>query len=296
MKLEYVSCILCGSEETISLGKRQSPDRNIHLETNIVRCSSCGLIYPNPTPRFEDKDIQNNFNDPVDYFNRDIETRLRIFENPLSEIEKMKPQKGSILDVGCGRGELLYVANKRSWKATGTDISKSFVQYAREKFNANALVGDLKDIELPQESFDAATLISVIQYLQDPMGTLRKINSLLKKDGALYIETTNEDALVFLVGDLLKSIREDRKVTTHLSPLFPSYQLYGFNRRSLSTALGLAGFEVSHIKVEGMFGGGRVKGRSLGNSILNFIRKVIIFIGGITGRGHLLFCIAKKTG
>lgn len=294
MQLEYTSCLICGSDKTIFLGRRISPDRDTRLETDIVRCSSCGLVYPNPMPCFKNEDIQNNFNDPVDYFEKDAEMRLEIFENPLREIERELPQKGAILDVGCGRGELLYAAGKRGWQATGTDISESFVDYARKKFNANALAGDLKDIKLPQGAYDAATLVSVIQYLQDPMGTLKKIQQLLKKDGILYIEATNEDALVFIAGDILKSIREGRKVTTHLSPLFPSYQLYGFNKSSLSAALESAGFTILYIKTGGMFGGGRVGGGGLGNSILNLIRKLIIFIGGITGRGHLIFCIAKK--
>ena len=294
MKFEHVKCIVCGSGKTVFLGKRMSPNRDAHLETSIVRCSSCGLFFPNPMPSFENKDIQNNFDNPASYFNKGAEARLEIFENPLRELEKIKPEKGSLLDVGCGRGEFLYVAGKRHWKATGTDISDSFVRYAHEKFNVNALSGDLKAIDLPRESFDAATLISVIQYLQDPMETLKKIHSLLKKEGVLYIETTNEDALVFVAGDFLQSVRQGQPVTTHLSPLFPSYQLYGFNSKSLSTALRLTGFEISHIRVEGMYGGGRAGGRGMGNSMLNLMRKIVIFIGGLAGRGHLIFCVAKK--
>jgi len=137
---------------------------------------------------------------------------------------------------------------------------------------------------------------SVIQCVQNPMRTLRKIYSLLKKDGVLYIETTNDDALVFKIGDFFKSIKEGRKVTTHLSPLFPCYQLYGFNEKSLSIALKSVGFEVSYVRPGGKKGGGKVKGDSFANAVLNLIRKITIYVGGSTGRGHLLFCVARKKG
>ncbi|NQT23218.1 MAG: class I SAM-dependent methyltransferase, partial [Candidatus Omnitrophica bacterium] len=136
MKFEYVSCNLCGSNKTKNIGKRKAPDRDSSLESDIVQCLDCGLLYPNPKPCLEDSDIQRmfGFDAPKEYFSIHTHNRFRLFGDILRRIERLKPDKGSFLDVGCGRGELLYLATKNGWEATGTDVSKDFVRYAKETF------------------------------------------------------------------------------------------------------------------------------------------------------------------
>lgn len=293
MKLEYVACNLCGSYAAKRLGRRRSA--NSPIETNIVRCSSCGLIYPNPMPRYTHDEVQNNFNNPEDYFSGAVtDKRIEKYDRLLKNIERFKPTRGRLLDVGCGRGEFAYAAIKKGWDGVGTDISESFARYAREKFGVDVMVGDIKELPLRPEDFDVICLNSVIQYVRDPLGTLRAINSLLKKEGLLYLEVTNEDALVFEIGDLFKSIMEGQKVTTRLSPVFPSFQIYGFNRCSISKALKSAGFKICSIKIKGMRGGGAMGGNGPVNKVLNAMRKAVIVTGGLAGRGHLIYCLAKK--
>jgi len=175
----------------------------------------------------------------------------------------------------------------------GTEISKSFADYAKSKFKANVFVGDIAEIKLPPASFDVICLSSVIQYVTDPLGTLRAANLLLKKDGILYIEATNEGAFVFKVGDFLKSAMERQKITSRLSPLFPSFQIYGYTKKTLLEALRKSGFEILYLKVKGLTGGGKPSG---GKKLTRIIWKAMILTGGITGNGHLLYCIARKRG
>ena len=294
MKFEHLKCNICGSEKTYLLGKKLSPDNSPELETTVVKCSVCGLIYPDPMPVQDYSAIQKNFDSPNEYFSQDTGKKTEFFKNVLREIVRFKPNKGRIVDVGCGRGEFLYAAKEEGWDAVGTDISETFVRYAKEKYGVKAIAGDLTRSGLEEGSFDAACLISVIQYVQDPKATLEIIRKLLKKDGILYIEATNEDALIFKAANLFKSIRSGKKITTHLSPLFPSFQVYGFDKKSLKNALKRNGFKILSIKVSGCRGGGSVKGGGFMNIILNFARKIVILIGGLIGKGHLVFCIAKK--
>ena len=295
MRFEYISCNVCGSEDTVYIGKRESPDGKPELETKIVKCRSCGLVYPNPMPRPDEKETQRNFSNAEAYFSgRVTEKRITKCRRTLKAIEKALGRRGKFLDVGCGRGEMVRAALLEGWNAVGCEISKDFADYARRNFNGNVLVGEIDLLDLAEESFDAICLNSVIQYVRDPMGVLRRINRLLKKNSILYIETTNEDALVFRAADLFKSFFSGEKITNHLSPLFPSFQIYGFNKKSLLKALGLAGFNIVSFKVKGITGGGKVNGKGLKNVVVNFARMIIIAIGGIIGAGHLAYCIARK--
>lgn len=295
MKFEYRNCGICNSGKTRPLGLRRGPKGDDSRGTNIVKCLSCGFIYPNPLPIFDKNEIQSNFDRPEEYFPRQNDINIAFYDKVLERIEKIIQAKGKILDVGAGRGEFLYAAKKRNWDTLGTDVSRAFVDFAKKNYSVNIIQGDLKDLNLEAKAFDAATLISVIQYVPDPMSTLKKIHSSLKENGVLYIEVTNEDALVFKAGDFFETITKGIKMTTRLSPLFPSYQLYGFNKISLTYALETCGFEIYNIEIKGMTGGGRPKNfLGLSGALLNGLRKTIVFAGGLTGRGHLIYCIAKK--
>ena len=295
MKLKRINCNVCGVDTAKPAGKRCAPGGENNLETDIVQCLSCGLLYPNPMPFREQNEIQRDFKDPEEYFSGQItEGRLKKYEKIMKMIEKVKLDKGNLLDIGCGRGELAHVAVKRKWNVVGTEVSESFARYAEERFGVSVLRGDIDDLQLRKGNFDVVCLSSVIQYVQDPLKTLIKIHSFLKENGILYIEVTNEDALVFKIGDFYASIKAGKKIMTHLSPLFPSFQIYGFNKRSLSKALEKAGFKVRSIKVKGAIGGGRLQGYGLIGIIVNLVRKFIIFMGGITGNGHLIYCLAEK--
>jgi len=295
MRLEKINCCICGADNTVSLGVRHSPDGNPGLKTSVVRCVSCGLIYPDPMPILSDEEVQANFGDPAGYFPGHVDDRrLARFDATVRSLEKFLPGKGKIFDVGCGRGELVYAAKRRGWKAKGSEISAAFAREARDKFDVDVLEGDIRDMDIPQGEFDAVTLSSVIQYVSDPLGMLKKINTILKPGGLLYLEVTNEDALVFAAGDLFSSIVRRSKTTTRLSPLFPSFQIYGFNKNSLSKALKVCGFDVMYIRASGLSGGGSVKGAGGLNKVINHIRKVIIFTGGIVGMGHVIYCFARK--
>jgi len=292
MEFKTVACNICDSDKTRFLGKRIGPDNQI--DVSIVECAECGFIYPDPTPFFTNEEEQSNFSDPSVYFPGEAEGRITKYDSILREIERYRPDKGIMLDVGCGRGEMLSAAGKRGWKATGTDVSKAFVEFAKERFKVNAIEGDIDNLDLKLNTYDCVTLISVIQYVRDPLRLLKKVHSLLKPGGILYIETTNDNALVFRAGDILKSIKHGRKVTTHLSPLFPSYQICGFSKRSMQYALKRAGYSIRSIRITGYTGGGAVKGGGAANRLLNILRKAVVFAGGMINQGHLLFCVAQK--
>src|SRR3989338_6367484 len=105
MRFEDVDCLLCGPGTTRLVGKRMSPDSDKRLETRVVQCVLCGLIYPNPMPRLTHEEIQNNFFRHDEYFPTSVDLRCRDFEKVLNRIEASKPARGRLLDVGCGRGE-----------------------------------------------------------------------------------------------------------------------------------------------------------------------------------------------
>ncbi len=78
-------------------------------------------------------------------------------------ILKEYPQVSTILDVGCGNGNLLLHLQK-IYQAEGIDLSSKMVEIAKAK-GVNASFVDLKDL---QNSYDAVLAVAdVLNYLDD---------------------------------------------------------------------------------------------------------------------------------
>jgi SAM-dependent methyltransferase len=106
----------------------------------------------------------------------------------LDIINHYKTSQSSVLDIGCGTGELTKSLNFE--EVTGLDISETMVNIARSKSpDIEYHVGNMTDFSLGQ-TFDMATAtVDVMNYLSDEavfVKTLKNIASHLK-DGGLFI-------------------------------------------------------------------------------------------------------------
>jgi SAM-dependent methyltransferase len=96
------------------------------------------------------------------------------------------PVGGSVLDLGCGSGELAIALATSGMRATGCDISPEMLRIAAE---ANASV-DWVDLEpdwrvLPFRAgaFEAVVASSVLEYVDDPVTVLRECRRVLRPGG-----------------------------------------------------------------------------------------------------------------
>lgn len=297
MKYEFRerNCNICGKDAAVFLGLRFPRNREFpeSLRTRIVRCMSCGLIYPNPMPTADQEQTTSNYSDPNQYFPFAISAaRMQFYHLILQRIEALHPQKGRLLDVGSGRGELLSVATQRGWRASGVEISSSFCEYAKKRFGVDVFCGDVSELNSAPESYDAICLVSVLQYVQDPKKLLATLQKLLKKQGILYIEIANQESIFHKAGNLYYKLR-GKGITVHLSPTFPSYQLYGFTNRSLGRILETSGFEVLGMAIKG--GGiASLKSGGVKRGVFGFGMMLLSLLANLPGQGQVLEAFARK--
>lgn len=136
--------------------------------------------------------------------------------------------KGSLVDVGCGRGDLLRAFKKLDFTVEGIDLSTEASKLC-EPIKINNY--NLEDPELKiEKSFDCIFSKSVIEHVHKPLNFLRNCYSLLNKDGKLVILTPSW--LHFHWGPFYLDF-------THKTP---------FTILSLRNALELSGFK--NVKVE----------------------------------------------
>jgi len=175
---------------------------------NLQRCKSCSLIQI--TDDLADIDLR-------DYYGRDFfdEVYSKIqaegggrskeyqkFNFRMEEIEKLKPEKGNILDVGCSFGFFLDVARTRGWNPVGVEFGEFAAKFAQDSLELEVHVTDILDAPLKENCFDVITMWNVVEHVDDPVEVLKRLNALMKVGGLLILTTGDVDCYLRRVQGL----------------------------------------------------------------------------------------------
>jgi SAM-dependent methyltransferase len=81
-----------------------------------------------------------------------------------------------LLDVGCGAGLALQLAENRGASVAGIDASAPLLRMARRRLSgADLRQGDIEELPYGDDSFDAITSFNAVQYAANPTRALREI-------------------------------------------------------------------------------------------------------------------------
>lgn len=117
---------------------------------------------------------------------------------------KISAKKLSVLDIGCGTGRIGKEIQKRGYQVTGLDFSSVAVSKAK-KLGINAKLCDI-DAGLSTETSHAHDVVwagDIIEHVFDPLGLLREVKRVLKKEGALLLSIPSDVGIVSRIKMLL---------------------------------------------------------------------------------------------
>ena len=167
----------------------------------IVTCPECGLSYVNP--RADQQTIRSKLQDWADKDVVDSE-RLRIafekntlnlYQRYIDQLDKLHHlAEKQLLDIGCATGAFMTVARERNWNVKGLELGKASADYANTAQGLTVFNCPIEDFK-PDSSFDAITLLEVIEHLESPRQCLLRIHDWLAPGGLLLITTPNFDSL-----------------------------------------------------------------------------------------------------
>jgi len=236
---EITTCQLCSSERTVERFKEDP--------YTVLECADCGLVYV--TPRFSgealrevyghtywrsDKPRVQGYSD----YTADEELYLKTYRHRLGFLEHLLDRKLRVLDVGCAAGFFLRIMSEKGHEVAGIELSAEIATHAKEHLGVDAVhVGTLDDVpadhpKIIEGSFDLVTMWDVVEHVPDPQSLLRRARKLLKPTGKLVLETQNVSSSF---AKLLGRRWHHYKHAEHL---------YHFNRETIRTLLGQAGFEI----------------------------------------------------
>ena len=100
-----------------------------------------------------------------------------------------------LLDVGCGNGSFLSVAERIGYDPIGLEPDPKAASVAQNE-GGRVIVGHLPSDELSGNSFAHVTMSHVLEHLHDPISILNESYRLLKPGGRIWLATPNiESAL-----------------------------------------------------------------------------------------------------
>ena len=96
-----------------------------------------------------------------------------------------------VLDLGCGRGEILYQARQEGGRGVGTDFAAAAAKLAREISGCPTLLCDAKALPFSEGAFDLIFFVGVIDHLHDweLERCFSEMARVLKPGGAVLIHT-----------------------------------------------------------------------------------------------------------
>jgi SAM-dependent methyltransferase len=96
------------------------------------------------------------------------------------------PQPARVLDAGCGSGRNMIEFSSLG-TVTGIELSETSVALARGRGAGEIVSGSVLEMPFPDDSFDLAVSLDVIEHLEDDLTALRELRRTVAPGGALLV-------------------------------------------------------------------------------------------------------------
>lgn len=167
----------------------------LHLpEGPLRRCGECGQLVSSATEAQYLRSL-GRFDTETGTLPNE-KSLLRHEKNSARRLSKIaallrcEPAAVKLLDVGCSSGAFLATACRLGFQAEGVEPSAGAAQTARDA-GLKVFTGYLEQAQFPDSSFDAITLIEIVEHLRDAKALLAECARILKPGGIVLVTTPN---------------------------------------------------------------------------------------------------------
>ncbi len=164
-------------------------------EFNLSICQNCEFIFTNPIP-----DNLSRYYETEEYLShhshkKTIISRIYSFVRNLNLQRKYKVvtkyvSRGTIMDIGCGTGELLSFFKSKKWKTIGVEPDMEARKLAEKEHHITVFdEPHIKNIE--NNSLDVVSMWHVLEHVEDLNERVSDIKRIVKDDGIMVFALPN---------------------------------------------------------------------------------------------------------
>ena len=103
----------------------------------------------------------------------------------------------TVLDVGCGAGELVFLLRQQQFQAAGLEPGHEFAEFCRNVLKIDVQTTTVDRAGVPPQSQSLVTMFHMLEHVTDPLRTLARIREwLVPGTGRLVVEVPNVLATV----------------------------------------------------------------------------------------------------
>jgi cyclopropane fatty-acyl-phospholipid synthase-like methyltransferase len=180
--INTIYCPFCenkGDEKhlfNISYSKNESDD----FTYSLVKCKKCKLIY-----------VKNFFEIKENKFSNNKKFTNKYFQKKINKIQadfiKSTIEKGDLLQIGCGKGDILSLLKNENLNVIGIDTNYEVVS-SKEKLINEIYHYDFQSFFHYENEFDAIVFFDSLSVSQNPDLDIDKAIRLVRDDGFIFIE------------------------------------------------------------------------------------------------------------
>ena len=153
----------------------------------VGKCSSCGVAYTMPRPPSLDKYY------PLRYrrYGRLVTGVLNaLYGVRVSRWARLKPEGGSVLEIGCGPGLMLAALDRRGWRVLGIERNEAIAEVARRALGIEIVTTPVE--ALPTDAqFDLIIMFQVLEHIGEPVTLLKECAKRLAPGGRIIMNVPN---------------------------------------------------------------------------------------------------------
>ena len=160
-------------------------------QCNIAQCRNCGYVFDNPRPSLET--LIRFYSKPGKYDSwlDQLAERDRLWKRRLKILQPTRVP-GTLLDVGTGIGQFLWLARDFYSEVHGTEVSATAIAIAKQRYGLDLFQGTIDNFVGRCRIFDNITLFHVLEHVPDPRAVLKTCYALLSPHGTVVIAVPND--------------------------------------------------------------------------------------------------------
>ncbi|MCP5145044.1 MAG: class I SAM-dependent methyltransferase [Gammaproteobacteria bacterium] len=162
-----------------------------------VCCDRCGMVFISPLPTQSELEQYYRTRYREDYKGTYEPRRKHVYRAAQSallrwqRLDALGRRKGTVLDVGAGGGEFLYLMHRLGFETIGVEPHAGYAGFARRAYGLEIIEGPIQALNLEPARYDIITVHHVLEHLPDPVTALSRLRKSLRAGGVLLVEVPN---------------------------------------------------------------------------------------------------------